>query len=261
MTPVLAFDIETIPDVEGARRLHGLEGLSDEDAARAIFQMRIQKTGREFLAHHMHRVCAISVALWRDGDFRVWSLGESTSDERELIQRFFEGVERFEPVLVSWNGGGFDLPVLHYRALVNRVAAPRYWETGRNDTNYRWNNYQSRYHERHTDLMDVLAGYQPRASAPLDEVAVLMGLPGKMGLHGSQVWETYLAGDIERIRNYCDADVLNTFLVYLRFQHMRGIIDDASLSGAEGLVREFLRNSESVHLREFADAWPEDGTH
>lgn len=256
MTPVLAFDIETIPDVAGARRLHDLDGLSDEDAGRALFQMRVQKTGREFLSHHLHRVCAISVALWRGDSFRVWSLGEPEAGERELIQRFFDGVERFQPTLVSWNGGGFDLPVLNYRALINGVPAPRYWETGSADNTYRWNNYQNRFHERHTDLMDVLSAYQVRAAAPLDEVAMLMGLPGKMGLHGSQVWEAYLAGEIERIRNYCDADVLNTFLIYLRFQFMRGVLDGEALAAAEALVRAHLRQSEAPHLRRFGEAWP-----
>lgn len=255
MTPVLAFDIETIPDVHGARRLHGLGDLSDEDVARALTQMRVQRTGRDFLAHHMHRVCAISVSLWRGDDFRVWSLGEADSSEAELIGRFFEGVERFRPVLVSWNGSGFDLPVLHYRALLNRIVAPSYWETGATDASFRWNNYQNRFHERHTDLMDVLAGYQGRAVAPLDEVAVLMGLPGKMGLHGSRVWEAYLAGEIERIRDYCDADVLNTFLVYLRFQFMRGALDAGALGAAEAQVRDFLERSDKPHLTQFAEAW------
>lgn len=255
MTPVLAFDIETVPDVDGARRLHDMDGLNDEDVARALTQMRVQQTGREFLAHHMHRVCAISVSLWRGDDFRVWPLGEPGSSEAELIGRFFEGVERFQPVLVSWNGSGFDLPVLHYRALINRIAAPRYWETGATDASFRWNNYQNRFHERHTDLMDVLAGYQGRAAAPLDEVAVLMGLPGKMGLHGSRVWEAYLAGEIELIRDYCDADVLNTFLVYLRFQFMRGVLDAQALAAAQAQVRDFLEGSDKPHLARFAEAW------
>ena len=255
MAPVLAFDIETVPDTDGGRRLHGLDGLSDEDVARAMTQLRVQQTGREFLAHHLHRVCAISVALWRGDDFKVWSLGEPGSAEAELIGRFFEGVQRFRPVLVSWNGSGFDLPVLHYRALLHGVAAPRYWETGGSDTSFRWNNYQNRFHERHTDLMDVLSGYQGRAAAPLDEVAVLMGLPGKMGLHGSQVWDAYAAGELEQIRHYCDADVLNTFLIYLRFQLMRGQLDERGLVAAEASVRAFLDASGQAHLREFSEAW------
>ena len=71
------------------------------------------------------------------------------------MKRFFDGIERYSPTLVSWNGGGFDLPVMHYRALINGVTAPRYWETGNDDASFRYNNYLGRYHWRHTDLMDV----------------------------------------------------------------------------------------------------------
>jgi hypothetical protein len=80
---------------------------------------------------------------------------------------------------VSWNGGGFDLPVLHYRGLIHGVTAPRYWDMGEGDyrdsRDFKWNNYISRYHMRHLDLMDLLAMYQPRGSAPLDQLARLMG--------------------------------------------------------------------------------------
>ena len=163
---VLAFDIETIPDVEGGRRLYGLDGLGDRHVAEVMFQKQRQATGTDFLRSHLHRIVAISAVLRSDDRFKVWSLGDPDSDERDLIERFFDGVERFTPTLVSWNGGAFDLPVIHYRAMINGVAAPRYWETGDDDTTFRWNNYLSRYHSRHTDLMDVLAGYQPRAFAP-----------------------------------------------------------------------------------------------
>jgi predicted PolB exonuclease-like 3'-5' exonuclease len=76
---------------------------------------------------------------------------------------------------VSWNGGGFDLPVLHYRGLIHACAAPRYWDMGEGDCrdarDFKWNNYISRYHTRHLDLMDLLALYQGRGAAPLDELA------------------------------------------------------------------------------------------
>ena len=164
-----SFDIETVPDVEFGRRMWDLEGVSDEDVATAMAFKQLQKTGREFLPLHQHRVVAISVALRSGNKFRVWSLGDEDSDEEELVGRFYEGIDRYSPDLVSWNGSGFDLPVLHYRALKHGIQAPRYWETGDTDREFRWNNYLSRYHSRHTDLMDVIAGYQPRASAGLEQ--------------------------------------------------------------------------------------------
>ena len=122
---ILAFDIETVPDVDTGRRLHGLEGLSDKDVAQAMFAKRREQTGEsEFLRHHLHRVVTISAVLRTDDSLRVWSLGEPDSGEAELIRRFYDGIERYTPTLVSWNGGGFDLPVLHYRALLHGVSAP-----------------------------------------------------------------------------------------------------------------------------------------
>ena len=111
----------------------------------------------------------------------MWSLGDADSSERELLERFFEGIERFTPDLVSWNGGGFDLPVMHYRCLLHGVRAARYWEPAMRTTAFRYNNYLSRFHWRHLDLMDVLAGFQARGRAALADVAALLGLPGKLG--------------------------------------------------------------------------------
>jgi 3'-5' exonuclease len=131
---VFVFDIETIPDVASGRRLYGLDGLSDADIASIMFHKRRQETGEhEFLRLHLHRIVAISAVL-RSGDaIKAWSLGEPDADEAELVRRFYDGIDRFTPDLVSWNGSGFDLPVLHYRALLHGIAAPRYWDTGDDD--------------------------------------------------------------------------------------------------------------------------------
>ncbi|MDE2236031.1 MAG: 3'-5' exonuclease [Gammaproteobacteria bacterium] len=253
---ILTFDIETIPDVETARRIYGLDGLTDADTARAMYQQRRQETGgNEFLPLHMHRIIAISIALRRNGDFRLWTLGTPKSGEAELITRFYEGIEKYTPELVSWNGGGFDLPVLHYRALLHGISAPRFWETGDTDTSFRYNNYLSRYHWRHLDLMDVLSGFQLRGAAPLDEISQMLGLPGKLGMHGGEVLDAYLNGGIEQIRNYCETDVLNTYLVYLRFELMRGRLDLELYRNECLRVRKSIEQANKPHLHEFLSAW------
>lgn len=254
---VLVFDIETVPDVAAGRRLYGLDGLDDHDVANVMFHQRRQETGEnEFLRLHLQRIVAIS-AVMRAGDgIKVWSLGDLNSSEEELVRRFFDGLDRYTPCLVSWNGSGFDLPVLHYRALRYGIAAPRYWDTGDDDPAFRWNNYLSRFHWRHIDLMDVLSGYQSRACAPLDELAVLLGFPGKLGMSGARVWESYLAGDLAGIRNYCETDVLNTYLVYLRFELMRGRLSRERHDGECALLREHLAQAGHAHFQEFLQAWP-----
>jgi hypothetical protein len=258
----LVFDIETVPDVAGYRLLLDLDpSLPDADVAEAAFQRRRAATGQDFVPLHLQRVVAIACVL-REGDgLRVWSLGTPEDGEAELIQRFYDGIEKYKPQLVSWNGGGFDLPVLHYRGLRHGVAAARYWDMGEGDyadsRDFRYNNYINRYHTRHLDLMDLLAMYQPRASAPLDQIARLIGLPGKLGMDGSQVWDAYRTGQIAAVRAYCETDTLNTWLVFLRFQLMRGALDRAEYASELALARATLSKLDAPHWREFLAAWPQ----
>jgi predicted PolB exonuclease-like 3'-5' exonuclease len=251
----LVFDIETVPDTALGRRLHGLHDLTDEQVAQIMFTKRRQDTGSEFLSHEQHRVIAISVALRSRDSLKIWSLGDEGSSEKELLERFFEGLDKFTPDLVSWNGAGFDLPVMHYRCLLHGITASRYWETGDNDSSFRFSNYLSRFHWRHMDLMDILSGFQGRGRAGLDAVATLLGFPGKIGMHGGDVWDAYLRGELKRIRAYCETDVVNTYLVYLRFQLMRGHLSTAEHAGEVARVRTVLGESGAPHLQEFAAAW------
>jgi predicted PolB exonuclease-like 3'-5' exonuclease len=186
----------------------------------------------------------------------VWSLGTAQDNEATLIQRFYDGIDKYTPQIVSWNGSGFDLPVLHYRGLINGVNASRYWDMGEEDKDFKWNNYISRYHSRHLDLMDLLAMYQPRANAPLDDLAQLLGLPGKLGMDGSKVWSAFQAGEIAAIRNYCETDVVNTYLVFLRFQKMRGVFSDEQYQREMEMVRATLEKSAEPHWKDFLAKWP-----
>ena len=257
MTPVLTFDIESIPDIAGLRRLHGLGPESDdrEVADMAMLMRRQQTGGSDFMPLHLHRIVTISCAL-REGDrFRIFSLSEPDMDEAEIVRRFFDGIEKYTPQIVSWNGGGFDLPVLHYRAMLHGVQAPRYWDQGEDDRDFKWNNYISRYHNRHLDLMDLLALYQPRAYIGLDDFAKLLGFPGKLGMDGSKVWDAYHAGQVADIRDYCETDVANTYLVYLRFQLMRGALTREQYEREIALVRDTLAGIDAPHWQQFLEAW------
>jgi predicted PolB exonuclease-like 3'-5' exonuclease len=250
---IFVFDIETVPDIALGKKLHQLHDLSDEEAWFALNSLQREKNGTEFLPHYMQKIVAISVVWATIDKVKVWSLGTESSSEEELIHRFFAGLDKYTPTLVSWNGSGFDLPVLHYRALLHKITASRYWEHGEQQQNFKYNNYLSRYHQRHIDLMDVLAGYQPRCFAPLADIAVMLGFPGKMGMSGSQVYEHYLANDLSSIRNYCETDVLNTYCIYLRFELMRGNLLIADYHNAmEILKKHLLEDKTKPHLEEFA---------
>lgn len=254
----LVFDIETVPDVARARQLYGLHTLDDSEALEALKNIRRQETGgSDFFRHHLHKIVCISVVLRLGDSVRVWSLGEENADEADIIRRFFSAIDRYDMTLVSWNGSGFDLPVLHYRAMLHHISAPMYWEMGEHYKEFRYNNYINRFHLRHVDLMDVLSLYQLKAAQPLDQIASFLGYPGKLGMDGSKVHGEYLAGNLAGIRNYCETDVLNTWLVHLRFRLLRGELFRQQFDTEVAMLRDMLASSTKPHLLAFLAAWNE----
>jgi len=261
---VLVFDIETIPDIEGGQKIYDLEGLDDKSTAKAMYHLRQQQTGHDSLPLHLHKIVAISVVYRGMGDnmdheVLVRSLGDEQSTEAELLTAFFAEIQQRTPTLVSWNGSGFDLPVIHYRSLKNSISAPTYWDQGNINDEFRHDNYLNRHHQRHTDLKDVLASYNHNATASLNDIALLLGFPGKTGMDGSftakgSVWQEYQAGNLKSIRDYCETDVLNTYLIYLRYQLMRGELKTEALEQEFLLLRDYLKQGDT-HLTQFLKTW------
>jgi 3'-5' exonuclease len=149
--------------------------------------------------------------------------------------------------------------VLHYRGMLHGVSAPRYWDLGDGDyadsRDFKWNNYISRYHMRHLDLMDLLALYNARANAPLDDLAKLFGFPGKLGMDGGKVWEAWQAGKSAEIRDYCETDVINTYLVYNRFRRLRGELTAAEEGAEIEFIKAQLARIGAPHWQQFLAAW------
>jgi len=265
MTAVLVFDLETVPDVEGLRRAWGdfpphLDLADDQAVVEHVLDRRQERTGNRFLALHFQRIVAIACLFRRqDGKepaLQLRCLGQPDDPEERLIRDFFRTVERYTPQLVSWNGSGFDLPVLHYRSLLHGVSAARYWDMGEEDHAFRFNHYLGRYHTRHVDLMDMLSLYNARSSAPLDQLALLCGFPGKQGMDGSQVWPAFREGRRAEIRHYCESDVLNTWLLWCRFQRIRGQYTPEQYQGELMLARQLLEDSGDPRWEALLQAWP-----
>jgi 3'-5' exonuclease len=254
---VLVFDIETIPDVAGLRALRGSDSaMSDAEVLGAELAERQAAGKSDMLPLYLQRVLVISCVFRNVKGLTVQSFSDANgASEGQIIQTFFDKIEKHQPQIVSWNGGGFDLPVLHYRGLKHGVVADKYWDMGEDDREYKWNNYISRYHTRHLDLMDLLALYQGRANAPLDAMAKLCGLPGKLGMDGSQVHAAYLDGKLDDIRRYCETDVMNTWLMYCRFQQMRGGFTRAEHEREVALARDSIRAIDEPHWVEYLEAW------
>lgn len=256
MSPYLVFDLETIPDVEGLRALYEpASTLSDADFIAQVLAERKEKTGSEFLPHHMHKVAVIGCVFRHRDGFQVKTLGSPDDTETVLLKQFFKTIDHYTPQLISWNGSGFDLPVLHYRSLIHGVSSHRYWDTGEDNRDFKFNNYLSRYHSRHLDLMDVLASYSGRANAPLDQLAKLCGFPGKLGMDGSQVWPAWQEGRSDEVRAYCETDVVNTWLMFCRFRLIKGELDETAYQQEINLVRTTLEQLNKPHWQEYLASW------
>ena len=267
---VLVFKIETIPDIEAGQKIFNLEGLDDKSTAKAMFHMHQQKTGSTFLPLYLQKIIALSV-VYRgmgedmDHEVSVRSLGDKQSTEVDLLNAFFKEIEERTPALVSWNGSEFDLPIMRYRTLKHAISMPNDWEKSDQNTSQQYADVSS----SHTALKNALASYNHNANAPLNDMAIMLGFPGKMGMDGSQVWDAYQAGKLTEIRNYCETDVLNTYLIYLRYQLMRGELTHEELEQEYTLLRDVLdsrtqlesesqnntRNNEQTHLGAFSKVW------
>lgn len=273
---ILVFDLETLPDASGLRRLGAFPAdLSDQAGVEHQAEQRRTAGQSDFLPPHLQRVLVVGCLLRTERGIGIrclegdeqpdpWvSQGDSDAAEAARLRRFFRILDEHEPTLVSWNGRGFDIPVLQHRALFRGVEASTYWDAGHFNSSMKYNNYLSRYHHRHLDLMDQLAAMQGRANASLDGVAQLCGLPGKLGMDGSQVWPAFCRGETASIAAYCETDVVNTYLVYLRFQHMRGLMSQQRLDEEEALLRRTLEGlvdspaspMAGAHWKSYLDVW------
>jgi predicted PolB exonuclease-like 3'-5' exonuclease len=206
----LILDIETIPDTERwIRPSIGDAGAGDPP----------------FPPTWAHRIIVLG-CLWLDHQYRLKrfgvigeneaAAGPADVRERNLLEDFTRFVGRARPVLVTYNGRSFDLPVIVMRSLCHAISLPWYYRD--RDVRYRYSA------EGHLDLCDWLADHGATRAGKLDAIARLIGLPGKIGVDGSQVDGLYQAGQVESIQKYCLADVAQTALLFLRFRLLQGLI-------------------------------------
>ncbi len=258
---LLVFDIETVPDVSHCRNLFSINDDISVEEGRNLFtkyHLEITNGKNDFLRQPFHQVIAISFLLcsidYNDG-YEIFSLqevrsgGTINSCEKELVKGFFHYITEKKPRLVTFNGRTFDLPVLKYRAMVHGIQAEYFHKAGD-----KWNSYNQRYSsEWHCDLLESLSDFGASARMKMNEVCAALNLPGKIGVDGSKVIDLYDNGKIQEIRNYCETDVLNTYLIYLRFMHHQGRITTSSHNRC---IEELLLVCESKqYLQEFKEAW------
>ncbi len=261
---LLVFDIETVPDTDALPNLTGFED-PDVGARRAElerYHLEVTHGANPFPRQPFHRVVAIAfleAEIQTEGGVETYLLrelrsgGEANWDEKKLIQGFFAYVQRSRPRLVSFNGRTFDLPVLRYRAMVHGITAPYLYTAGD-----KWDNYMRRYSpDWHCDLLDVLSDYGASARVRLNEVCAVLGLPGKFGIAGGDVAGLIDAHKLEEVRRYCETDVLNTYLVYLRHRLHTGGLALEGYNRAVGDVIAMIQDAGEArpHLGDFLLAW------
>jgi predicted PolB exonuclease-like 3'-5' exonuclease len=224
---VCIFDCETIPDIELIRREFDVEGLDDLEATKKAQDIFASKNGGStFLPLPFHKVVAISAVIGdRAGRFKkVGDFGEGSSDEKNIIAHFFQFIESKNPRVVSFNGRGFDMPMLLIRALKYNLSFPAWFDSSNPAfKKSKWENYRQRYSEEfHLDLMDTLSSFGAVRNINLNLLCSMADLPGKYDVDGSQVVDLYYQGKIEKIREYCQSDVLNTYLLFLKYELLNG---------------------------------------
>jgi len=264
---VIIFDTETVPDADAARRLLNQPELNDIEVRDALSAYFLEKTDgkNDFPRQPFHQICAISYAhlIAEPGESgrelvvrRIASGGEKNSSEVELLDGFFNLIETRAPQIVSFNGRGFDVPVLKYRAMVHGLSCPRWFSEGD-----KWKNYDSRYDSSyHLDLLEVLSDYGASARCSMHEVASAFGVPGKLETAGDDVRGMYEAGRIEDIRNYCETDVCTTLLIYLRWQMFNGGLSEGAYARAVLGLRNYLEEAAATHphFGLYLSAWDEE---
>ena len=261
--PVLVFDIETIADIEGARRVYPqLATLSDDDALTALTSLRRQESGNDFMRLPLHKIVCISVFYMKQGQLSLFSLTADTLSEKEILSTFFRAFKDVNtlPQLVSWNGSGFDIPVIIYRAMLYDLSVPLLFEEGHSINTMRYDNYVNRFHPRHLDLMDRFSQYGGSRREAMTIVANFYGLPGKRDIDGSQVGEMVTKQQWKQLAIYCESDVLNTWLIYLRWMRLTGRLSSPDFDRWQAETRQFLHNKleedSSIRHQDFLAHWP-----
>jgi predicted PolB exonuclease-like 3'-5' exonuclease len=233
----LVFDVEAVADKDLVSRIrYPKDDLPGEVALRRYRDELIEQTGKDVLPPSF--VLPVSVAVAKvDARFRLLDLAVLDAPAyrpHEIVRRFWSGWAHYgRPTLVSFNGRGYDLPVLELAAFRYGLPLPEWFNVEARSFEQSRNRYNQ---QAHVDLMDVLTNFGAfRLSGGLNLLANLIGKPGKTGLDGSLVQDYADAGRLEEINDYCRCDVLDTYFVFLRTQVLIGRL---SLSEEQERVAE-----------------------
>jgi predicted PolB exonuclease-like 3'-5' exonuclease len=262
MIRYLVFDIETRVDKELVKHIYDPEDCLTLEQAYDTARDQILKRSNQqsdFFPVPFHIPISIAT-LQADENYRIIALGCLGADrfsESELIARFWQIFENVQ-TLVTFNGRGFDLPVLEIQALKYGLSLGRYFGAAQSRNSYRSSRYSDAFH---IDLCDYLSNFgavYPRNS--LNLLAKLTGLPGKYTIEGEDVEYLHRQGRHKEINQYCITDVLQTYLLFLRVELLRGRLTEEGYGSAVNAAKEDLMQRASSagtenFLMEFLNRW------
>jgi predicted PolB exonuclease-like 3'-5' exonuclease len=229
----VTLDLETVADEALVCAVDGEPTRPFPEQLRRVLAERRARTGgrSDFLPLPYHRpVAACTLEAVEDGgvvrvaDVATWT--DRRGDEPDFLARAWDRLSGAS--LVTFHGKGFDLPVLELRSLKHAVSIPG-WSPVRS----------GRGPAEHLDVKELLSG-QGAVAAPLDLYAKLVGLPGKEDVAGEDVQSLYSAGALDRIAAYCMTDVVQTWLLFLRWRRVEGSLTPDGYDESVASVREAL---------------------
>lgn len=257
---LFVFDIETIPDTEVLYNLIGSNTKDEKERRKELENYSNEVSGNPFPRQLFHKVISISMLIAdikKNGNYeyyniiKIGTLSSIDNTEKEITRKFFEYLCKHKPRIVDYNGKTFDLPVMKYRAMKYGLSIAELFSAGD-----KWNNYTYKYSlDWHCDLLDALSDFGSSARCKMNEVCSILGIPGKIGIDGSKVADMYDDGKLKDIDNYCETDVLNTYLIYLNYNLLNGKINQDDFLQMNRDLKNYMQSKKLPHFDEFLDEW------
>ncbi len=220
----LAFDVEAVADGDLISRVrYAADELTAEEAIARYRAELIAERGKDVIPSTF--MLPISVAVAKvSSDYKLIDLTVLDAPEFRphiITQKFWQGWTHYgRPTFVTFNGRGYDLPVLELAAYRYGYSVPAWFNVNARSFEQSRNRYNT---DAHIDLMDTISNFGAmRVVGGLNLLANLIGKPGKTGIDGSQVQDMYHAGQVDEINDYCRCDVLDTYFVFLRSRVLMG---------------------------------------
>lgn len=258
---LFVFDIETVPDTDILKNLTSSITQDLFEKRKELENYHIEVSGgNPFPRQPFHRVISVSILIAdivKSNNYEYYEiikLGTISSldnAESDIISKFFDCLCKYTPRIVSYNGRTFDIPVMKYRAMKYGISIEKLFKAGD-----KWNNYTQRYSLYwHCDLLEALSDFGASARCKMNEVCSILGIPGKIGIDGSKVTELYDQNLFKTIDDYCETDVLNTYLIYLNYALLSGLTNKENFINMNQDIIKYLKQKNFSYSDEFLDQW------